>query len=237
MIFIPPAQKFVDDTRQVLYQYNINQDPASQKIIDVMHELSREQKQLVVTQSEFHNLNFGRVLHSLGSLNPSNNKFAQSKGIVCSINDFEGRIEFINNTLTKNMVFIPSAITSNSQKYNKTILSPPLSNFRSKANAGLEHRAGAYLEFASNDTGQLTLNGLEGHQRAPMRDIHFFNYLDMEEWHAELRDNYTTQSTIFLKHVGAEHVIIENNTFDSNIGIHGGAIHIDYAEQLHDEGH
>jgi len=133
------------------------------------------------------------------------------------------------------MVFIPSAITSNSQKYNKTILSPPLSNFRSKANAGLEYRAGAYLQFASNDTRQLYHKLL--YQRAPIGDIHFFNYLDMEEWHAELRDNYTTQSTILLKHVRAEHVIIENNTFDSNIGIHGGAIHIDYAEQLHDEGH
>jgi hypothetical protein len=167
----------------------------------------------------------------LGSLDPLKNKFAQSKGIVCSINDFEGRIEFINNTMTKNMVFIPSAITSNSQKANKTMLSPLLSNFRSKQNAGLEHRAGAYLQFASNDTRQLQ------HQQAPIGDIHFFNYLDMEEWHAELRDNYTTQSTILLKHVRAEHVIIENNTFDSNIGIHGGAIHIDYAEQLHEEGH
>ena len=44
MIFIPPAPKFVDDTKQVLYQYNINQDSASQRIIDVMYELSRKQK-------------------------------------------------------------------------------------------------------------------------------------------------------------------------------------------------
>lgn len=128
------------------------------------------------------------------------------------------------------MVFIPSAITSNGQKYNKTILSPALSDFRSKANAWMEYKAGAYLQFASNDTLQLP------HQRAPIRVLHLFNYLDMEKWHAELRDSYTTQSTILLKHVRAEHIIIENNTFDSNIGIHGGAIHIDYAEQLRDGG-
>ena len=30
-----------------------------------------------------------------------------------------------------------------------------------------------------------------------------------------------------------QHVVLENNTFDSNIGIHGGAIHIDLSDFHH----
>ena len=32
---------------------------------------------------------------------------------------------------------------------------------------------------------------------------------------------------IYLKDINSDYVIFENNTFDSNIGIHGGCIHMD----------
>lgn len=108
-----------------------------------------------MTDSSFHNLNYGKAVHALSSLKPSENKFSQSKGIVCSINNFEGRIEFINNTFTKNMVFIPSAIFSNSQKYNKTVVDPKLLQFRTAANSRLGYEAHAYLKLKVNDTEQL----------------------------------------------------------------------------------
>ena len=110
-----------------------------------MQVVAQRQKKLVVANSSFSNLNYGKAVHALGSLRPSENKFSQSKGIVCSINDFNGRIEFINNSFAKNMVFIPSAILSNSQKYNKTVVDPKLLQFRTAANPRLGHQPNAYL--------------------------------------------------------------------------------------------
>jgi hypothetical protein len=39
---------------------------------------------------------------------------------------------------------------------------------------------------------------------------------------------YETQSPILLKNVIGSKIIFENNNFDSNIGLHGGAINIDF---------
>ena len=66
-----------------------------------------------MVDSIFENLNYGKLLHGLGSKNKQINPFGGSKGIVCTLIDFGGRIEFINNTITKNMIFIPSTIFSN----------------------------------------------------------------------------------------------------------------------------
>lgn len=53
------------------------------------------------------------------------------------------------------MVFIPSAIFSNSQKYNKTVVDPKLLQFRTAANSRLGYEAHAYLKLKVNDTEQL----------------------------------------------------------------------------------
>lgn len=42
-----------------------------------------------------------------------------------------------------------------------------------------------------------------------------------------LRDGFTTQSPMLFSNVESEQIIITGNTFDGNVGIHGGAIHID----------
>ena len=110
-----------------------------------MQVVAQRQKKLVVTNSSFQNLNYGKAVHALGSLRPSENKFSQSKGIICSINNFEGRIEFTNNSFAKNMVFIPSAILSNSQKYNKTVVDPKVLQFRTEGNRRLGQEPHAYL--------------------------------------------------------------------------------------------
>jgi hypothetical protein len=55
--------------------------------------------------------------------------------------------------------------------------------------------------------------------------------MDPVEQHQALRDNYTSQSAIFIKNAKGQHIMFANNTFDSNIGIHGGAIHIDNIKQ------
>ena len=57
--------------------------------------------------------------------------------------------------------------------------------------------------------------------------VQFWNYLDHEQLKSFLFVNFTTQSVIYLKDINSDYVIFENNTFDSNIGIHGGCIHMD----------
>lgn len=78
-----------------------------------MNDVARNQSSIIVFESVFENLNYGKVLHALGSKNKQINRFGESKGIVCTLIDYGGRIEFINNTISKNMIFIPSAIFAN----------------------------------------------------------------------------------------------------------------------------
>ena len=47
---------------------------------------------------------------------------ATSKGIVLNVHDFKGPVEFLNNTVRHNNVFIPTAIIANSGKFNSSVL-------------------------------------------------------------------------------------------------------------------
>ena len=104
-----------------------------------------------MANSEFTNLNYGKVVHALGSLDKEKNPTAQSKGIVANINDFKGNIEFINNNITRNLVFFPSAIFANNQELNKYLLNFEIEFFESKkdvkAKNDLLHRDKAFLEL------------------------------------------------------------------------------------------
>ena len=86
-----------------------------------------------MADSVFRNLNYGRVEHSLGSLDRTENLYSNSQGIVATINDFKGSVEFRNNSITHNMVFIPSAILSNNQKLNNFVVNLEMSYFKTKA--------------------------------------------------------------------------------------------------------
>jgi hypothetical protein len=70
------------------------------------------------------NLNYGQVVHGLGVLNKTTNPYKESKGVVLSLHDFEGSVEFVNNNVTHNMVFIPSGIVANNQKFNQSSFNP-----------------------------------------------------------------------------------------------------------------
>lgn len=64
------------------------------------------------------NLNYGYVTHALASLNQTRNEYATSRGLVLSINGFAGDVEVHKSHFAKNLVFIPSAIYANAQKFN-----------------------------------------------------------------------------------------------------------------------
>jgi hypothetical protein len=55
-----------------------------------------------------------------------------------------GLIELINNTISKNMAFVPSAILSNNQKFNKTVVNYDSDFFKSDD--------GNFLMLSKNDT-------------------------------------------------------------------------------------
>ena len=60
------------------------------------------------------------------------------------------------------------------------------------------------------------------------REVHLLNYFHHFEDQHLIRNNYTHQSAIYIQNPSSEHIIFENNTFDSNVGTIGGAIHVDY---------
>ena len=120
MIFIPTKcrecinpKKLEDSNWDLLYQHHLNQNSTFLKLIAEIQEKNEQQASLLIADSVLRNLNYGRVEHSLGSLDRTENLYSNSQGIVATINDFKGSIEFRNNSITHNMVFIPSAILSN----------------------------------------------------------------------------------------------------------------------------
>jgi len=100
---------------------------------------------LIITNSEFVNLNYGQVSHCLESLDKNINSFAFSRGLVLSLNNFQGPVEVINSTFNKNMVFFPSAAFSNAPKFNETVISMPYQEFLS--GSFNQFQPGAFLEM------------------------------------------------------------------------------------------
>ena len=70
----------------------------------------------------FSNLNYGKGLKALRKKDQSVLQMARNKGILLNIDDFEGDIQLLQNDITQNMVFIPTAIVSNADKYNKSVV-------------------------------------------------------------------------------------------------------------------
>ena len=79
--------------------------------------------------------------------------------------------------------------------------------------------------FETEDEDFLELAKFDGHRLG--RQVHFLNYVNPFVVKDRVSDGFCSQSPIYLKNVLGQFVTFENNTFDSNIGIHGGAIHID----------
>ena len=131
---------------------------------------------------------------------------SESTGMVLSLQDFTGVVEMINNTVSNNFAFIPSAILSNNQKFNQTVFNPPFTTFVTNSTV---------LEMEIKDTTILNHN------------IHFLNYFDPRSSSESLL-KYETQSPIMLRNVMGSHILFINNTFQDNVGLHGGAINIDF---------
>jgi hypothetical protein len=94
-------------------------------------------------------LNYGKVEHALPTLNKELNPLSISKGLVLSINDFNGPVEVFNSTFNKNIVFFPSASYSNSPKFNNTVIDYGLSTFGSPPMNNLPENA--YLQMSVHD--------------------------------------------------------------------------------------
>ena len=105
-----------------------------------------KQKVVFITNSTFINLNYGSIETALGSLIRDKNSMSQSTGMILTINQFNGPIEFLNNTVSHNMVLIHDAMYSNAPKPNGTIIE----NFGMKAFESKKTEfqpKGAYLNF------------------------------------------------------------------------------------------
>lgn len=144
-------------------------------------------------------------------LNQIGSNFASSRGIVMGVHGFSGPIQMSNNTVLQNMVYAPSALFTNYQKFNKNAQELYLSNFE------LSFRGTTQLEFR-------IFSEILKH------DINLFNYYDPMLFDQELETNYQSYSPIFIKDARSSYVLFENNTFDSNIGLHGGAVNIQFTQ-------
>ena len=102
-----------------------------------------------------------------------------SRGIIFTINNFNGPIEIFNSTFNKNMVFFPSAAFSNSPKYNTSVLDFDLTYFLNKEFKGAYKDA--YIEM--QDIEQK--NWLN-------HTVQFWNYLNYDKVQDMLAENYTS---------------------------------------------
>jgi len=102
-----------------------------------------------IESSQFINLNYGYVTHSLASLNKTRNEYAASRGLILSITDFNGNVEVHKSNFGSNLVFIPSAIYANAQKFNSSVFNPVLSDFTYQYNSTISslYQDGSYLQM------------------------------------------------------------------------------------------
>lgn len=165
------------------------------------------QQKIDIKESFMRNLNYGKVLMGLESLD---NNFAMNHGIVLSVQEFSGSITLSDNTISENKVLIPEAIFTNYQKFNQTAINFVVSDFKST----FENRD--LLEFRIREAE------IFGH------DIHFFNYYDPIYYDADMQ-NYQSYAPIYLRNIKSK-IEVKNNRFENNIGLHGGVMFVDHAD-------
>jgi hypothetical protein len=132
---------------------------------------------------------------------------AKSRGIVLTLHDFAGQIELIGNTIKNNHAFIPSAIASNAQKFSKEVYDPiELILPQSLQTENL------YFEYFSQDLNT---------------SVFFLNHFDPATEGPLLSENYESVSAIYIKEKVGKPIIFEDNLFQGNVGLFGGAVHIE----------
>ena len=76
MVYVPPAQRFLDPKKDVLYAHEHNQKAEYAGAVSQMDAQARDQRQIIASSSRFSNLNYGKYLQSLASLKPDKNLFS-----------------------------------------------------------------------------------------------------------------------------------------------------------------
>jgi len=59
----------------------------------------------------------------------------------------------------------------------------------------------------------------------------FMNHYHVEN-EGNIQDNYESLSPIYLKETEGSLIVLENNTFQGNVGLFGGAVHIDMSPHI-----
>ena len=119
------------------------------------------------------------------------------------------------------MVFFPSAAFSNAPKFNETVVKMEYYDFLSRP----------FKQYPEGSFLQMTINNQES-KEILNHTVMFFNYLNHEDTRQLLFDNYTTMSPVYISDTDAEYILFENNSFDSNVGLHGGAVLIDHQKKV-----
>jgi hypothetical protein len=160
--------------------------------------LIKNQKGIHISNSTFVNLNYGTLENSLASLLKDRNSLSQSTGIVLSINNFGGPVEFLHNNVSHNMVLFPDAIFSNSPRTNQT----------NNPNFGIEkflspqnefQPAGAFLKIRKNSTRNV--NDI----------VRIFNQMNPNMDNPKINSNYSSINPILLKNMQSDHIIFAGN--------------------------
>jgi hypothetical protein len=63
------------------------------------------------------------------------------------------------------------------------------------------------------------------------RDLHFLNLFDPT--YMDIVADYNVESPIIIKDLKSDYIIFENNHFEGNIGMFGGAVHIHFTNDSH----
>ena len=113
------------------------------------------------------------------------------------------------------MAFLPSAILGNHEKFNESLITFNNEFFKTNDQQ--------YIEMLKYDPSYMH------------KDVTMLNYFNPDSQNAELRDNYTTQSPIYLKGLKSQSLIIADNVFQDNIGLLGGSIHIDLQRNKYEQ--
>jgi len=110
-------------------------------------------------------LNYGTAEHYINAIHKKDNPSTLSKGLVLSLNSYEGTIEVFNCVFNKNLVFFPSAAFSNAPKFESKKFDPKLFSFFS--NEGLNNENQKHFKMSV-------------YNKPLNHSINFFNYLNYQ---------------------------------------------------------
>ena len=122
--------------------------------------------------------------------------------MVINLHDFKGQLEISNCTITNNSVFIPSAIFANLNSVGSDSIS---------------------LDTEKNKQILIFTQQFVSYQIKGVHHFYWLNHLTVEKM--ELMHGFQTESTLMIRDMDGA-IVVSNSTFEGNIGLHGGAMHV-----------